>query len=331
MTTSRYLRFRFANWLLIVSMALVCASRAQENAALPSSSQESPQSPAEVVQPAELKLLTNYVEGGGNYLALTNGFGNWTGGYARGVVAQGKNIWNAEVNGQREFGDAGVYFGAGDTYNFNPDWYGSLTLGTSAGGFFWPRFRADAFLNKKWLARKQLITTAGFGYYAAKDVHRDHSFFVGSTYYFREALDPRGRDSFQCQQSRICLLSGRVRRGDPRPQPAALHHAARGFWQRSVSTGWTDSDHNGFSEPDPDHYLAPVGRSALGRQCRGGLLSQPDIYERWDQHWILHGVLRTTTPGDPISRRCRIRSSPADIVAVLFPCTGPWPIFASAP
>src|ERR1043166_8715723 len=121
MTTSRYLHFRFASWLLILSMAFVCASRAQENAALPSSSQESPQSPGEVVQPAELKLLTNYVEGGGNYLALTNGFGNWTGGYARGVVVQGKNIWNAEVNGQREFGDAGVYFGGGDTYKLHPE------------------------------------------------------------------------------------------------------------------------------------------------------------------------------------------------------------------
>jgi len=30
-----------------------------------------------------------------------------------------------------------------------------------------------------------------------------------------------------------------------------------------------------------------------------------------------------TRGSDP--RRCRIRSSPADIVAVLFPCTGPWP------
>jgi YaiO family outer membrane protein len=124
------------------------------------------------------------VEAGGDYLTLTNGFGYWAGGYARGVVTQGNNIWNAEVNGQHEFGDAGVYLAAGDTYNFNPDWYGSLTVGSSVGGFFWPRFRGDGFINKKWLTGKQLITTFGFGYYAAKDVHRDHSFFVGSTYYF---------------------------------------------------------------------------------------------------------------------------------------------------
>src|ERR1700732_826050 len=94
MNTSGCRRCRPATWILILSMALVCTSRAQEDAALPSPSQESPQSPAEGVQPAELKLLTNYVEGGGNYLALTNGFGNWTGGYAGGGIAQGKTIWN---------------------------------------------------------------------------------------------------------------------------------------------------------------------------------------------------------------------------------------------
>lgn len=131
-----------------------------------------------------LKQLENFVEAGGDYLDLSNGFGHWSGGYARGIITTGNNVWNAEVSGQHEFGDAGVYMGAGDTYNFNPDWFGSLTVGSSVGGFFWPRFRADSFINKKWMSRKQWVTTFGFGYYAAKDVHRDHSFFLGSTYYF---------------------------------------------------------------------------------------------------------------------------------------------------
>jgi YaiO family outer membrane protein len=135
---------------------------------------------------AQVKQLTNYVETGADYMALTNGFGSWSGGYTRCVYQQGKNIWNAEITGQHEFGDAGVYFDAGDTYNFNPDWYGALTVGSSAGGFFWPRFRTDGFLNKKWLGRKQLITTAGVSYVMAKDVHRDHTFYVGSTYYFQK-------------------------------------------------------------------------------------------------------------------------------------------------
>jgi YaiO family outer membrane protein len=136
--------------------------------------------------PESMKPDTSFVESGGNYYGLTNNLGYWAGGYTRGVLTQGKNVWNGEINGQHEFGDAGVYFGAGDTYNFNSDWYGSVAVGSSIGGFFWPRFRTDDFLNKKWLAHRQLITTFGFGYYAAKDVHRDHSFFLGTTYYFNK-------------------------------------------------------------------------------------------------------------------------------------------------
>jgi YaiO family outer membrane protein len=195
MTTPDQPRSRFAVTFLLLIFAIAPGSLAQDSAfsASPASvnlassdaAQTSPQQPGADVPPqAGPKQLSNYVEAGGDYLGLTNGFGHWAGGYARGVVTQGKNIWNAEVNGQYEFGDAGVYLGAGDSYTFDPDWYGSLTVGTSVGGFFWPRFRGDGFINKKWMARKQLITTFGFGYYAAKDVHRDHSFFAGSTYYF---------------------------------------------------------------------------------------------------------------------------------------------------
>jgi len=136
--------------------------------------------------PAQIKILTNYVESGGSYMALSNGYGYWAGGYSRGVYQHGNDVWNAEMNGQHEFGDSGVYFAAGDTHTFSPDWYSALTVGSSAGGFFWPRFRADAFLNRKLLRRKQLIATAGFGYYVAKDVHRDSNFFIGTTYYFEK-------------------------------------------------------------------------------------------------------------------------------------------------
>ena len=188
---------RFAAALLLFSFAIVSGLPAQDralsvgvtsaNLASAPPEQASPQQPGADVPPQPgPKQLTNYVEAGGDYLGLTSNFGYWAGGYARGVVTKGNNIWNGEVNGQHEFGDAGVYLAAGDTYNFNPDWYGSLTAGSSVGGFFWPRFRADTFINKKWMGRKQLITTFGFGYYAAKDVHRDHSFFLGSTYYFTQ-------------------------------------------------------------------------------------------------------------------------------------------------
>ncbi len=172
--------------LLVCGLVLSSAGWAQENAFAPAPDQTSTQeltiSNQQEAQPA--RILTNYVEVGGSYLPMTDKFGHVTGGYARASVMQGKNVWFGEINGQHEFADAGTYIAAGDTYTINNQWYGSLTLGSSIGGFFWPRFRADGFINKKWFERGQFITTAGFGYYASKDVHRDHSFYVGSTYYF---------------------------------------------------------------------------------------------------------------------------------------------------
>jgi len=178
--------YRLKALLLLASIVFTLRTQGQSS---PTSPEPDPAPDPAVVnaQPeAQIKQLTNYVETGADYMTLTNGFGSWSGGYSRGVYQQGKNIWNAEITGQHEFGDAGVYFDAGDTYNFNPDWYGALTVGSSAGGFFWPRFRTDGFLNKKWLGRKQLITTLGVSYDMAKDVHRDHTFYLGTTYYFQK-------------------------------------------------------------------------------------------------------------------------------------------------
>lgn len=137
--------------------------------------------PREQIEPV---ILNNYIEAGGDYQPLTGGFGYWQGGYVRSSITQSRNVWNVELNGQREFGDSGAYFDGGDTFTLSPTWYGSVSAGSSAGGFFWPRFRTDEFISKKWLKSKQWITTLGFGYDAAKDIHRDHSFYAGTTYYF---------------------------------------------------------------------------------------------------------------------------------------------------
>lgn len=172
---------------VFLTLALVSATpaRAQQAAAGPQESTAQQTPGHEPVEPA-LRLLTNFIEAGGSYQQLSGNFGRWSGGYFRAVLGIGKNTWTAEVNGQHEFGDAGTYIDAGDTYNFNDHWYGSVTLGSSVGGFFWPRSRVDSFLNRKWLGRRQLITTFGYGYDHAKDVHSDHSYFVGTTYYFEK-------------------------------------------------------------------------------------------------------------------------------------------------
>jgi YaiO family outer membrane protein len=165
------------SWLLL---SLPAAAQNPAEGPFPAPTQQNPP----VAAPTPAQPLNGFVEFGGNYHALSNGFGNWNGGYMRTIITSGNHTFNGEVAGQREFGDTGVYFGAGDTYTFNSDWYGSLSLGTSVGGFFYPRVRADAFINRKLLGRKQLIVNFGSGYYAAKDVHRDYSFSSGVVYYF---------------------------------------------------------------------------------------------------------------------------------------------------
>jgi len=179
-------RYQTAGLLLVLGLAFPLSVRAQNNAPAPGAAPAPSEQVVSAQPAAEPKPLTNFVETGGSYQTLTNGYGYWGGGYAHAVYEKGADVWNGEVNGEHEFGDAGVYFAAGDTHTFSPDWYAALTVGSSAGGFFWPRFRTDAFLNKKWLPRKQWITTAGFGYVAAKDVHRDNIFYLGSTYYFEK-------------------------------------------------------------------------------------------------------------------------------------------------
>jgi len=181
-------RFRQNIALFVLStFAFAMAANGQQNATIvdPAHSSLQDTGTALPTEPLPERTLTNFVEFGGSYERLSNSFGDWSGGYLRGVVSKGKNTWNLEVNGQHEFDDAGVYIAAGDTYNFNSDWYGAVTLGSSFGGFFWPRLRVDGFLSRKWTANKQFITTIGFGYDAAKDVHRDHRAFVGTVYYFK--------------------------------------------------------------------------------------------------------------------------------------------------
>jgi YaiO family outer membrane protein len=143
-----------------------------------------PQNPPVAAPAAPAQPLGGFLEVGGDYHGLSNGFGVWNGGYWRSLFSLGDHNFNAEVTGQREFDDIGIYLGAGDSYTFTPNWYGSVNVGTSLGGFFYPRVRADAFINRKLLARKQFIVNFGAGYYAAKDVHRDYSFSGGAVYYF---------------------------------------------------------------------------------------------------------------------------------------------------
>ncbi len=115
---------------------------------------------------------------------LSSGYSDWNDQNLRlNLQLPTGDQFNAEISPQQHFDDRGTFYGVGYSHGFNDDWYGSLQLGSSSGGFFLPSFRADAFINRKWLSERQLITTLGLGHYQAKDDYRDRSLLLGATYY----------------------------------------------------------------------------------------------------------------------------------------------------
>jgi YaiO family outer membrane protein len=131
-------------------------------------------------------IPSGYVEAGGNYHAVSNNFGNWSGQYLKGEVqTDPRNRWNAEMLNQRQFGSSGVYGAIGNTHIFDEDWFSSVTFGSGGStAVFLPRYRIDAFLNRKWLERRQLITTFGLGANEFPNDYKDKNIFLGATYYF---------------------------------------------------------------------------------------------------------------------------------------------------
>jgi YaiO family outer membrane protein len=125
-------------------------------------------------------------EVGLKYYNLDKGFDDTYGTYIRfnHTPADGRNTWLGEIAYLNRFGDDGTYFSAGNTHQFNDLYYSTLSFGTSAGGFFWPSFRADASLSRRWLPKRNFVSTLGFGYVDAKDDHSDLSVLLEGTYYF---------------------------------------------------------------------------------------------------------------------------------------------------
>jgi YaiO family outer membrane protein len=126
-----------------------------------------------------------YIEVGGGHSALTANNPDWNDFYLRGSISGGRNVINGELNREARFGDSGWFYGLGLTRTVAESWYAQVSAGGSAGGgFFLPRFRADALLNRKLLRSRQLIVTAGMGFDQSKTVNHDLRGQLGAAYYF---------------------------------------------------------------------------------------------------------------------------------------------------
>ncbi|TAL53517.1 YaiO family outer membrane beta-barrel protein [Pandoraea sp.] len=115
---------------------------------------------------------------------LNAGYGNWLDTTLRGIYGIGPNVIQAELSSKREFGQFGNFVGIGDTYTINQDWYVSAAVGFGDGAFYLPRERLDVFINRKWLPKRNLVSSIGVGYYNAPDGHIDRSLSLGAAYYF---------------------------------------------------------------------------------------------------------------------------------------------------
>ena len=136
----------------------------------------------------EATALATYIEAGVKYDNLSNGFDDWKGAYLQGAWQQtSQTRWDWEVLFQEQYDASGNYYVAGVTHDFNPDWYGSVHVGASGSGFFFPDYRIDAFIHRKLLSEKNLVLTAGVGYIEQKDEHTDSYLYLGAGYCFPEA------------------------------------------------------------------------------------------------------------------------------------------------
>lgn len=168
-------------------------------ASAPATAATAPENPSIFTAPGATAPFnrSGYVELGGNYSKVTNDFGNWNGEYLKGEVqTDEKNRWNGEFLDQREFKSNGQYLMVGNTHSFNSDWYSIIDVGGADEGFFLPRYRIDAFLNRKWLSDKSLVTTLGLGDYKSMDDHSNQSLFLGATYYFPQYWIAQGGITF---------------------------------------------------------------------------------------------------------------------------------------
>ena len=130
-------------------------------------------------------ITAGSVEVGALHSRLSGSYSDWNDKYLRGnwQISPIGNI-NGEISNQNHFADQGIFIGIGYTHIFNDTWHGSLSAGTSAGGFFLPKTRIDGSISKKWLAKKNLVSNIGLGYYQAKDAHSDRNLLLSALYYF---------------------------------------------------------------------------------------------------------------------------------------------------
>jgi YaiO family outer membrane protein len=142
----------------------------------------------------------SWVEAGGFYHRVSDDFGDWKGGYFRGVFSGARNVWYLDAKAQEAFRDSGVYGALANVHTFGSRVYSHVSVGGGTGAYVLPDLRLDAALAIKLGSAKSVVVTLGGTFVKAKSIYEDLAVFGGLVWYAGPA---------------VVELSGRVNWSDP--------------------------------------------------------------------------------------------------------------------
>lgn len=143
----------------------------------------------------------SWVELGGFYHSVSNGFGDWKGGYFRGVSSSRRNVWYLEAKGQEAFKDNGGYGSIANVHSFGSRVYTQIGIGGGTGNYTLPEARVDLALSVKLGRARSVILTGGGTWVRAKTIYEDKAAFGSLTWYAGPTV--------------VATVGGRVNWSDP--------------------------------------------------------------------------------------------------------------------
>lgn len=95
---------------------------------------------------------------------VTNGFGDWSGLYVRGVRPSAKNTFTVDALRLNAFGQSGLLIGAAHRHDWNSSFFHVLGANVGSGVPILPDYRLDGLLGVRFGDRKQWQATGGASY-----------------------------------------------------------------------------------------------------------------------------------------------------------------------
>ena len=123
------------------------------------------------------------VELHGLHQPVSNGYGDWSGAYARVIVPGARNTLFLDALGVRGFGERGVQGGVAHRLAWNDRWFHMLGVNVGDGSPLFPRYRTDGLIGRRWGATGAVQTVAGASYVQSIATLSDVALLGAATWY----------------------------------------------------------------------------------------------------------------------------------------------------